>query len=597
MGTAYTKLNRESQPADSTAESDLSNLTWMIWCLAILAVAAFLRFYYLDLVPLHHDEGVNGNFLVRLIREGHYQYDPGNYHGPTLYYFSAVWPWLLKFLSGQVAQNSQGLTTVAIRSVPAVFGLASVGLVLTLRRNLGTIATLCAAALLAISPGAVYLSRYFIHETLFVFFTLGIVVATVRYYETARPVYLILGMISAALLFATKETAVISVAVLLIALGCTFGYREIIRLMGGDGVSPVTGKQKRNGNGPPSEANSFWERAGGPVKVAIWAIIGVAVFVTVNILFYSSFFKNYPKGVLDSLKTFEFWAKTGKTAHVHPFVTYFWWLLLQESPLLFLGAVGALVAVFKRVKPLVLFSALWAFGLIAAYSLIDYKTPWLALNFILPLALTSGAAIQWLYDELAGWQLDQRQRVAAISIVLLLSLGPLTFLAGAFERVVRARDEQPPPGLLEVIAREPRWRTLIPGYQTYDLNFINYDNDNRYYVYVYAHTRRETHRLVEEIDRIAKRTREDGKTGITIVAPEYWPLPWYLRNYSRVGYYGRLSPSDEPIIIASAGQAEEVAAAYGDRYKQIHSGFNVTGSFPLRPGVDLLLYARRELLP
>ena len=148
-------------------------------------------------------------------------YDPANYHGPTLYYFAAVFPWLLRVLSGPNAQNSYGLTTFAIRAVPALFGLGTVGLVFALRRNLGTIATLSAAGLLAISPGAVYLSRYFIHETLFVFFTLAIVVAALRYYETAHPVYLVLGAVSAALLFATKETAIISVAVLIIALFCT----------------------------------------------------------------------------------------------------------------------------------------------------------------------------------------------------------------------------------------------------------------------------------------------------------------------------------------------------------------------------------------
>ena len=68
--------------------------------LSILVVAAFLRFYDLDLVPLHHDEGVNGNFLVRLVREGFYQYDPANYHGPTLYYFAAFFPRILQDLFG-----------------------------------------------------------------------------------------------------------------------------------------------------------------------------------------------------------------------------------------------------------------------------------------------------------------------------------------------------------------------------------------------------------------------------------------------------------------------------------------------------------------
>src|SRR2546430_1925562 len=42
---------------------------------------------------------------------------------------------------------------------------------------------LAGAAVLAVSPGMVYNSRYFIHEMLFVFFTLGIVVAALRFYE------------------------------------------------------------------------------------------------------------------------------------------------------------------------------------------------------------------------------------------------------------------------------------------------------------------------------------------------------------------------------------------------------------------------------
>jgi uncharacterized protein (TIGR03663 family) len=166
-----------------TSESgtrDLSERTWLISSLSILAIAAILRLYHLNLVPLHHDEGVNGNFLVRLVREGFYHYDPANYHGPTLYYFSAMIPWILRFFFGVSVQDAYGLNTITIRLVTALFGLATVWLVLLLRRQLGTIAVLCAAALLAISPGAVYLSRYFIHETLFVFFTLGIVVAGLK---------------------------------------------------------------------------------------------------------------------------------------------------------------------------------------------------------------------------------------------------------------------------------------------------------------------------------------------------------------------------------------------------------------------------------
>src|ERR1700752_729612 len=201
-----------SPSEDSASEGDIPKLAWRIGVVVTFLIAAVLRMYDLNLVPLHHDEGVNGNFLVRLVREGYYQYDPQNYHGPTLYYFAAFFPWFVRALLGKTAMENYGLTTVTIRMVPAVFGLATIGLIFLLRRWLGTVATLSAALLLAISPGAVYLSRYFIHETHFVFFTLAIVVSCLYFYEQRNAFYLIPAAASAALLFATKETAMISVA-------------------------------------------------------------------------------------------------------------------------------------------------------------------------------------------------------------------------------------------------------------------------------------------------------------------------------------------------------------------------------------------------
>jgi uncharacterized protein (TIGR03663 family) len=608
VGTASTKSRnrkRGNQPiavlesgaaasaTDLNEPSEISERAWRIACVSIFFVAALLRLYDLNLVPLHHDEGVNGNFLVRLVREGVYHYDPANYHGPTLYYFAAFYPWLLRVFFGSGAQNNYGLTTTTIRLVPALFGLATVGLIFTLRRNLGTVATLGAALLLAISPGAVYLSRYFIHETLFVFFTLGLVVAALKFYEHARLIYLILAAISAALLFATKETAMISAGVLVIALIITRVYSFF------SGASSASGRtKKKKPKTTATDGNSdasFVERVGGAGKLAAWIGLALLVFIAVYVVFYSSFFTNYPKGVYDSLKTFQFWTKTGKEAHKHPKVTYFWWLLLQESPLLVLGAIGAAVAVLKPLKSFALFCALWAFGLTAAYSLIAYKTPWLALNFVLPLALCSGIALESFYRQFVRLELSRRMRWLALAGVVLIAVGPLPGLARIFDQVV---SPDPSPGLFTALSQaEIHAKTFIPGYQTIDLNFINYDNDNRYYVYVYAHTRRETLKLVDEINTIAQRSHQGAATGLTIVSPDYWPLPWYLRDYTRIGYYGRITPSTEPMILASSNQVAEVQAAYGDRYRQIQSGFNPEGSFPLRPGVDLLLYARRELLP
>jgi uncharacterized protein (TIGR03663 family) len=521
----------------------ISERTWAIGSVVILLVAAFLRLYDLDLVPLHHDEGVNGNFLVRLVREGAYQYDPGNYHGPTLYYFSAIIPWILRFIFGPSAQNSYGLTTFMIRLVPALFGIGTVGLILLLRRRLGSIGSLSAAGLLAISPGAVYLSRYTIHETLFVFFTIAIVVAVLRFYEDGHPVYLILASISAALLFATKETAFVSAGVLLLAVASTYAYLWLTRRLGGKKGS------RRTQQATPVEI--FIERAGGRRALVVWGLIAFAIFVVVYVLFYSSFFTNFPKGVTDSLKTFEIWSKTGKRDHIHPWTTYIKWLQLQESPLLFLGTIGTVFVLLRPKNIFALFSSFWAFGLLAAYSLIGYKTPWLVLNFIVPLALVAGYALQVIFEtHWAG--------LRAFIMVAVIAFG-------------------------------------ISTYQTISLNFFNYDNDDKYYVYVYAHTRREILKLVDDINRFAQRTPNPATTGITIVSRDYWPLPWYLRDYKRVGYHGTITNTDEPIIIAAQDNRDEVIEKFGFRYQLIPSGLNDRGSYPLRPGVELLLLVKRDL--
>src|ERR1043165_2740077 len=117
------------RPVPTSYREDVPENVWRIGAVVIFVVAAVLRMYDLNLVPLHHDEGVNGNFLVRLVRDGAYQYDPQNYHGPTLYYFAAVIPWITKVLFGNAARDNYGLTTFTIRLVPALFGLATIALI------------------------------------------------------------------------------------------------------------------------------------------------------------------------------------------------------------------------------------------------------------------------------------------------------------------------------------------------------------------------------------------------------------------------------------------------------------------------------------
>lgn len=515
--------------------------TWQIASVVVLLVAALVRLYALELNPLHHDEGVNGFFLLRLINQGVYHYDPANYHGPTLYYFALLAAKLFK-LAGA------GLSTYAIRIVPVAFGVATVWLILSLRRRLGAMGALTGAALVALSPGAVYMSRYFIHESLFVFFTLGIIVASLRFYESANPVYLMLASISAALLFATKETAMISAGVLLIALAMTALYMRLRKTARNEHQPTKRGQQKKKKRAMGAETDGSGDalaRFGGQLGIIAMALVALALFVVVYILFYSSFFTN-AGGISDSLKTFKIWARTGNKEHVHEWYTYLRWLWLEEGPLVVLGAAGIAVALWRARNALAVFTALWATGIVAAYSLIPYKTPWLALNFIVPLAIIGGYGVGLLYRWAAD---DLRQS----SLALVLAAVALS----------------------------------VCGYQMSQLNFRHYDDDA--YIYPYAHTVRGILPLVDRINRFATIAGTGKLTAIHCASPDYWPLPWYLREYTRVGYAGRVIVADEPLVIGSESQEFELESVLGDRYRRIDY-------YPLRPGVTLVLYARNDLI-
>lgn len=511
--------------------------------LGILLVAAALRLPELALNPFHHDEGVNGFFTTNLVRNGIYQYDPANYHGPSLYFFALV------------SEILFGLTTEAMRLVPVVFGLLLVGLAFPLHAYLGPLAALVAGGLLAVSPGAVYVSRYFIHEILLVAFSLGLVVAAIYYLDRRDAKYLLLGAVAAALLFTTKETGIITVAVLLIAVVVGHLYTA---WRNPPAVGP--GAPVRPGTRPPPRAKSVWidgveYRATGPSgapsarTASLWPgsipgehLIGAAVvFLVIYVLLYSSFFTNFPKGLVDSLATFTIWTQTGEATQVQPPWKYLDWMVRAELPILVLGVAGGLIAAIRAPSRPWVVIGLWAAGITAAYSIIQYKTPWITLNMLLPLALLAGLAIDTLWKARS------------------FRLGVPVVLAAAI---------------------------VLSGYQAIDLNYRHYDDET--YPYVFVHSTRDMLELVDEIEATAGRAGTGLETGVVIVSPDYWPLPWYLRDYPRAGFFGTIVETEEAMIVANVNQEAELAPAIEGRY-------NRSATYNLRPGVDLVLFIRADV--
>ncbi len=588
-------MNNEPENA-----SQSTNVMWWLSCVLITAIASFLRFFWLALKPLHHDEGVNGWFLTTLFRDGEYKYDPANYHGPTLYYISLGFAKVF------------GLDTVSVRASVAIWGVLIVILAFFLRRYIGKIGSLSAALFLALSPSMVYISRYFIHEMFFVFLSLAIVVAIVFFIENrkpsvsaigwtvlillvsflpstlklasklggnsegavwafrggflivelvlialvvrmlmtwndGRPIYFLLAIACASLMFATKETAFITLGTMLIACGCVWIWKKLFKNK--DEALPddafLHDGELEKIDDRHLNCKNFRTALGSTSDRLLIAAASVLVFSYIGILFFSSFFTHL-EGVRSAVEAYAIWTKTGNKDHTQNGTwAYLGWMRESEVPIMVLSAIGGLIAFVKARHRLAMFITLWAFGLLAAYTIIPYKTPWLAISFLLPMCIVAGYAI----NEMA----------VAKNVSLKIVAGLFAVTASA-----------------------------VLAFQSYQLNFVNYADEDQ--ALIYAHTDREFHDLVGSIEHYAEKSGRRTDAKIEVVSPDYWPMVWYFRDYKQANFHGRLidTVDAEMIVAKKPDQDAEVIRRYSAKYLFV-------GPYHLRSGVDLILLVRKDL--
>jgi len=488
------------------------------WCLAgAFLTALFLRFYDLERKPLHHDEGVNSFFLLNLKKDfpAGWKYDPENYHGPFLFLTESI----------PLAISE---TAFSMRFLVAVFGSLLLLLLWPLRRRVGYAGVAAAAFLLAISPSNLFFARTNIHETFLIFFTLGTVAAAVRLRETRKARYLILAAACWALVIANKETYVMTAAAFVAALAlCWYLLRR-----------PKVGE-----TAPGTVAREMldWGKTN-----LFWLGMAAGVFVFLIAIYYSSLFTNLKGTTSDLINSLLIWQKTGTkgAGHEKPWIYFFQLLYRFELPITILSLGGIYFALVRR-NVFMIFTAAWAVLLLAIYSGINYKTPWLALNFILPMAILAGYLVENVYQVLRSSRMASAVGGAVFAAVL----------AG--------------------------WL----GAQSWVVNFEEYDDDK--HMIVYSQTRRDTKDLVRAIEDYARDQAQGEKTKINVITDEYWPLNWHLRNYEHAAYWGKVIPdSDAPIVIGRTRMQSELEAALKDTY--------ISEMYSLRPGVDLILYLRQH---
>lgn len=511
---------------------------WFYGFLLILAAGALaFRLPQLDRRPMHTDESVHALKFKGLMEKGVYRYDPLEYHGPTLYYFTLPSVWL----SG--ARNFAETTETDYRVVPAFFGAGLVLLLLLTRDALGRSATLWAAAFIAISPAMVFYSRYFIHEMPLVFFTFLAMAAGWRCWRKPHWGWALLAGFGLGMMYATKET-------FLFNLGA----------MGLAAVLSLLWRRKFEG---------FAIRF--PAGLTHWHWIGaLAVALAVGTVFFTSFFTN-ASGPRDSIETYQPWFSRagGQSPHIHPWLYYLRLLawshprggpVWSEAIIMILAAIGACSVFMRKASPEAdlgwgRFIALYTGILTLIYCLIPYKTPWCLLGFWHGMILMAGIGAAWVAGAAPGYA------KVPVGIALAAALGQL-------------------------------------GWQSYRTCYV-FDSDPRN-PYVYAHTLPDLVSLATKTINLS-RAHPDGSKMMVMVAVkrgasspggDYWPLPWYLRSL-KAGYWDDLPK--EPIaslapavVIVSPFLAPAIEQKLGTNYQ-------ATGFYGHRPSVFLQMYVEKGL--
>jgi len=462
--------------------------------LLAIGIALALRLPQLDQRPMHNDEAVNGVKFVDLLEHGRYHYDPNEHHGPSLFYATLG----LVRLTG--ISDAEHLTEARLRLVPVLFGIGLILLVTLVADGLGRNAVLWAALFTAISPAMVFYSRYYIHEMLLIFFAFLALAAGWRYWRSRNVWWALLSGMGVGLMQATKETFVITLA----AAGLALGINQIW--------------------------NRWLDASGLPVRAPRLRVqhlaAALAMWVVVAVVLFSSFFSN-ASGPLDSIRTYAPWISRagGNSPHIHPWHFYLHRLLFfhvgrgpiwSEGLIFGLGVIGALAAFVRKGlgdgnASFIRFLALYTFILTGAYALIAYKTPWCLLSFWHGMILLAGVGAAVLVRVV-------KFQIARAGMIVVLLAGASQLAAQAYQAAGRYAAEPHNP-------------------------------------YVYAQTSQNLLELVERVKAIAAVAPQPNRVLIKVMAPEgdYWPLPWYLRQFKQIGWWEALPEGPYgPLMIVAA---------------------------------------------
>lgn len=180
--------------------------------LAVVIVALVMRVWELGGRTMHYDEAIHLHFAWRLSESA-----GGVLGWPWVFgtnYIHSPWmhgPFQIEFTA--MVFRIFGDTDVTARMGYVLFGTALVAVPYFFRDHLGRAGAILAAVMLALSPTLLYFSRFGRNDIIMAFFAASLLVVMWRYVNEGHRRYLYIASAILALMFATKETAYLVVAV------------------------------------------------------------------------------------------------------------------------------------------------------------------------------------------------------------------------------------------------------------------------------------------------------------------------------------------------------------------------------------------------
>ncbi|MEK6276024.1 MAG: flippase activity-associated protein Agl23 [Actinomycetota bacterium] len=465
----------------------------------IFVAALVLRVVDLQNRPLHHDESSHAWLSWLFLTGKGYHYDPA-FHGPLQFYVGA----LMYLLAG--------VGDTAMRLGPALVGAAITFLPFFLRRQLGSVATLAASAILCISPSYLYYSRFSREDIYFAFLTLAFVVVLLRFLDEPQRWHpsAMLALLAAS--FATKETTYITAFVVVTFVAATVVWQLL---------------QGRRVGQPAAAAPVV--RTLRSVGWDAW-ISGVASFAFIYTLLFTTFLfrpEGLRSGIYDGLR---YWlSQQPVNRGGQPWFYYLFLLPLYELPVLVLAVIGVVVSL-RRPTLLRLFLVWDAALSLVVYSWASERMPWLGLHVLLPLVLLAGIGAHTVWAA--------RGRPARVSVLAGAALGAVVLGYGAVQ-VVYVHPADPAEPL------------------------------------VFTQTSEQFAPIRDRLDLLIRRVRAGGRQP-TIYVDDWggtgWPWNWYLRD--SLVRYGDMSTGlpirADAVIVDDLNRGRVQAALRGYRGERFH---------------------------